>query len=165
MAVNKLHASAKDALAGVLEMTTPRGSTLGPVLNYTGDAGNLHSYRNEVFLSGTRSKLDYLAGYSRFNTSNALRNDEYHTGTAVANVGYAIGASTIARLTLRNAESAVGLPDAYDFHLIPASGKQSDQDLYAAGTVENTTLGGWHTLVRFGIARKREQAEGFAPVG
>ncbi len=158
-------AAGTDALAGVLEMTTPRGSTLGPVVNYTGDAGTLHSYRNEVFLSGTRQKLDYLAGYSRFNTSNALRNDEYHTGTAVANVGYAIGASTLARLTLRNAESAVGLPDAYDFHLIPASGKQADQDLYAAGTVENTTLGGWHNLVRYGIARKREQAEGFAPVG
>ena len=158
-------AAGTDALAGVLEMTTPRGSTLAPVVNYTGDAGTLHSYRNEVFLSGTRQKLDYLAGYSRFNTSNALRNDEYHTGTAVANVGYAIGASTLARLTLRNADSAVGLPDAYDFHLIPASGKQADQDLYAAGTVENTTLGGWHNLVRYGIARKREQAEGFAPVG
>ncbi len=154
-----------DALAGVLQMTTPRGSTLRPVVNYSGDAGNLHSYRNEVFLSGTRTKLDYLAGYSRFDTSNALRNDEYHSGTAVANLGYAIGASTLARLTLRNAESAVGLPDAYDFHLIAASGKQSDQDLYGAGTVENTTLGGWHNLVQYGITRKREQAEAFAPVG
>lgn len=158
-------AAGTDALAGVLEMTTPRGSTLRPVVNYSGDAGNLHSYRNEVFLSGTHTKLDYLAGYSRFEISNALRNDEYHTGTAVANVGYALGASTLARLTLRNAESAVGLPDAYDFHLIPASGKQADKDLYAAGTVENTTLGGWHNLLRYGIARKREQAEEFAPVG
>ena len=154
-----------DALAGVLQMTTPRGSTMGPVLNYSGDAGNLHAYRNEVFVSGTRKKLDYLAGYSRFETSNALRNDEYHSGTAVANVGYALGASTLARFTLRNADSAVGLPDAYDFYLVPASGKQSDQDLYAAGTVENTTLGGWHNLVRYGITRKREQAEGFQPVG
>ncbi len=158
-------AAGTDALAGVLQMSTPRGSTLRPVLNYSGDAGNLHSYRNEAFVSGTRKKLDYLAGYSRFDTSNALRNDEYHSGTAVANVGYALGASTLARLTVRNAESAVGLPDAYDFHLLPASGKQSDQDLYGGGTIENTTLGGWHTLVRYGIARKREQAEGFQPVG
>lgn len=154
-----------DALAGVLQMTTPRGSTMGPALNYSGDAGNLHEYRNEVFVSGTRKKLDYLAGYSRFETSNALRNDEFHSGTAVANVGYALGASTLARFTLRNADSAVGLPDAYDFYLVPASGKQSDQDLFAAGTVENTTLGGWHNLVRYGITRKREQAEGFQPVG
>ena len=154
-----------DALAGVLQMTTPRGETMRPVVTYSGDAGNLHSYRNEVFLAGTRKKLDYLAGYSRFETSNALRNDEYHSGTAVANVGYALGASTQARLTLRNADSAVGLPNAYDFYLVPSSGKQSDQDLYAAGTIENTTLGGWHNLVRYGIARKREQAEGFAPVG
>ncbi len=154
-----------DALAGVLQMTTPRGSTMKPVLNYTGDAGNLHSYRNEVFVSGTRKKLDYLAGFSRFETSNALRNDEYHSSTAVANVGYALGASTLARLTIRNADSVVGLPDAYDFHLIPASGRQADQDLYGGATIENTTLRGWHNLVRYGIARKREQAAAFAPVG
>ena len=154
-----------DALSGVLQMTTPRGSTLRPVLNYSGDAGNLHTYRNEVFVSGTRKKLDYLAGFSRFDTSNALRNDEYHSGTAVANVGYALGPSTLARFTLRNADSAVGLPNAYDFYRVPSSGKQSDQDLYAAGTVENTTLGGWHNLVRYGVARKREQAQAFEPVG
>lgn len=154
-----------DALAGVVQLSTPRGESSRPVLNYSGDVGNLHTWRNEAIVSGGRGRLDYLAGFSRFDTSNALRNDRFHAGTAIANVGYALTANTQARLTLRNGSSVVGLPDAYGFHALTSEGRQADQDLYGGLTVENTTLGGWHNLVRYGIARKREQAEGFAPVG
>ncbi|MEK6398555.1 MAG: TonB-dependent receptor plug domain-containing protein, partial [Terriglobus sp.] len=34
-----------DARAGVVRFETPRGTTLKPVLNYSGDAGNLHTWR------------------------------------------------------------------------------------------------------------------------
>ncbi len=155
-----------DALAGVLEMRSARGENLKPVLNYTGDAGNLHTYRNEAIVSGTWSRLDYLGGLSRFDTSNALPHDQFDAETAVANVGFALRAETPVRLTVRDATSGSGLPDAYDFHHLAASGRQRDQDLYAAGTLEDTERrSAWHNLVRYGIARKREQAESFAPVG
>jgi vitamin B12 transporter len=36
-----------DALAGVVNLTTPRGGTPLPFFTYAGDAGNFHSYRNE----------------------------------------------------------------------------------------------------------------------
>jgi vitamin B12 transporter len=154
-----------DASASVVSFTTPRGIATKPVLNYSGDAGNLHTYRNEVAVSGTRQKLDYLAMFSRFNTSNALPMDEYHSVTAAANLGYAITANTRARFTLRNADSATGLPGAHDFFGISAAGKESDQDIYSGLTLENTTAGNWHNLARYGIARKREQAKQFASVG
>ncbi len=154
-----------DALAGVVELSTPRGSELKPVLTYTGDAGTLHSYRNEAIVSGVWRRLDYLTGFSRFDTSNALAHDQFDSETAVGNVGVALTARTPLRVTVRDATSGSGLPDAYDFHHIAASGRQTDQDIYGAATVENTTLFGWHNLLRYGIARKREQAESFAPVG
>lgn len=154
-----------DAGAAVVNLSTPRGTSVRPVVNYSGDAGNFHSYRNEVALSGTQRKLDYYAAYSRFDTSNALPRDEYHSGTAAANIGYSFNANTLLRFTLRNADSATGLPGAHDFYGISANGKQGDQDLYSGATLEHTFGNGWHNLVRYGIARKREQSRQFTNVG
>jgi vitamin B12 transporter len=154
-----------DSLASVVNLSTPRGASLKPVLNYSGDAGNLHTWRNEAILSGTHRRADYLLAYSRFDTSNALPHDRFHSSTAAANLGYNITAATELRFTLRNADSANGLPNAYNFYHLVQDGKQSDQDLYSGVTLENTTLAGWHNLVRYGIARKREQAAYFGNQG
>jgi iron complex outermembrane receptor protein/vitamin B12 transporter len=154
-----------DAGAAVVSISTPRGTTATPVLTYSGDAGNLHTWRNEVTLGGTARKLDYYGAFSRFDTSNALAYDRYHSGTAAANVGYDINGNTLVRATIRNADSVTGLPDAHDFYGVPAIGREGDQDLYAGLTVENTYKGDWHNLVRYGIARKREQAVNYGDLG
>ena len=46
-----------DALAGVVSLTTARGSTLLPLLTYSGDGGNFNSFRQVGTLSGTLSPL------------------------------------------------------------------------------------------------------------
>lgn len=153
------------AAASAVVFATARGTDASPVLNYSGDAGNLHTYRNEVSVGGTRAKLDYFAAYSRFNTSNAVPMDQYHSGTASANLGYALGTKTSARFTLRNAESASGLPSAHDFYGVSAAAKEADQDLYSGLTLEDRRNSGWHNQLRYGIARKREQATTFYPAG
>ena len=149
------------AEASIVKLTTTRTNFLRPTLNYTGDAGNFRTYRNEAVVSGTRKKLDYQVAFSRFNTSNALPLDEYHLTTTSANIGYSIFTNTTARFTLRNSDAATGLPQAHDIYGISASGKQSDQDLYSGITIENTLAGNWHNLARYGIARKREQEQQF----
>ena len=154
-----------DAGASVVTIATPRGGTLRPVLNYSGDAGNLHEYRNEVSAGGTLRKLDYFAGFDFLETSNALPRDEYHDATSVANVGYDFNGNTSLRFTLRNSVSAVGLPGAHDFYGVSADGRQGDQDLYSGATLENRTERNWHNLLRYGIARKREQAQYFSDQG
>ncbi|HEV2645652.1 MAG TPA: TonB-dependent receptor [Acidobacteriaceae bacterium] len=154
-----------DAASSTIAFTTPRGSDPKPVLNYTGSAGNFHTYQNEGTVSGAHKRVDYLFGYSRVDTSNALPMDEYHDGTAVANLGYDITANTPLRFTLRNSDSATGVPDAHDFFGLSAAAKEADQDLYSGVTLEHTSLSAWHNLVRYGIARKREQGANFYPVG
>jgi vitamin B12 transporter len=154
-----------DAGASVVNLATPRGSSTKPVVNYSGDAGNFHTYRNEGSLSGAHKKFDYYTAFSRFDTSNALPQDEYHSATAAANLGFSLTANTLARFTIRNADSATGLPGAHDFYGISASGKQGDQDLYSGATLENTLQSSWHNLVRYGIARKREQANYYGNEG
>ncbi len=154
-----------DAGASVVNLATPRGSSAKPVLNYSGDGGNFYTYRNEAALSGAHRRLDYFGAFSYFATSNALPRDKYHSATSVLNLGYSLTANTLARFTLRNADSATGLPSAHDFYGISANGKQSDQDLYSGLTLENRLESGWHNLVRYGIARKREQGVQLGNVG
>jgi len=154
-----------DAGASVIAITTPRGTTEVPLLTYSGDAGNLHTYRNEFTLSGAEQRLDYFGAFSRLDTSNALQLDEYHSGTSAINLGYDIDGNTQVRFTIRNADSATGLPGAYDFFGLVNDGKQADQDLFSGITVENRYKGNWHNLVRYSIARKREQAQQFGQVG
>ncbi len=154
-----------DALASVVSLATPRGIALEPVLNYSGDAGNLHTYRNEASVSGAYRKLDYYTAFSRFDTANAVANNKYHSATSSANLGYTLAERTLLRGTIRNAVSASGVPGAHDFFGISANAKEGDQDIYAQGTLDHRTLGGWHNLVRYGVARKREQFTTFSPVG
>jgi iron complex outermembrane receptor protein/vitamin B12 transporter len=154
-----------DAGAGVISIDTPRGFSLKPLITYSGDAGTLHSYRNEVTLGGTARKLDYFAAFSRFDTSNALPNDEFHVATSAANIGYAFNGNADVRFTIRNQDAAQGLPGAYDFYNITNTAKQGDQDLYSGLTAEYRTQSNWHNLIRYGIARKREQETQFGNIG
>ncbi len=153
------------AEASTVKLATSQATSLRPVLNYTGDAGNFHTYRNEATISGSRKRLDYLAAFSRFNTSNALPLDEYHTTATAADIGYAIATNTLARFTLRNSDSDAGLPGPHDIYGISANGKQSNQDIYSGLTLENTLAGNWHNLARYGITRKRQQVQQFTPTG
>ena len=153
------------AEAGTVNLSTTRSNELRPVLNYTGDGGNFDTYRNEAILSGAFKRLDYLAAFSRFDTSNALPLDRYHSTNEAANIGYSLLTNTTLRFTLRNTDSATGLPSAHDIYGISSSGKQADQDLYSGLTVENVAKGNWHNLARYGVARKREQVEQFTPTG
>jgi vitamin B12 transporter len=154
-----------DAGAAVITISTPRGYSLKPVINYSGDAGNLHTWRNEVTVGGTHQRLDYYAALSRFDTSNAVPLDRFHSVTSAGNVGYDFDGNTTIRFTIRNGDSVGGVPGPYDFQGISSNGSQGDQDLYSAVTFENRYKGDWHNLVRYSIARKREQEVEGQPVG
>jgi vitamin B12 transporter len=154
-----------DAGAGVINLETPRGTTLTPQINYEGDAGNLYTYQNRVSLGGTLRRLDYFGAFSRIDTSNAIPLDKYHSSTSAANIGYDFNGNTQVRFTIRNADSVEGVPGAFDFQGLSQNNRQADQDLYSGVTIENRYKGKWHNLVRYGIARKREQEQEFAAGG
>ena len=154
-----------DAGAGVITINTPRGTTETPSLNYSGEAGNLHTWRNEASIGGTLQKFDYYGAFSRLDTSNAVPMDRYHATTGAINLGYDFNGNTQARLTIRNGDAVQGLPGPYDFDGVSQNARQADQDLFSGLTIENRYKGNWHNLLRYGLARKREQAAEFGNVG
>jgi vitamin B12 transporter len=157
-----------DAAAGVVALTTPRGSTQFPSLLYQGEAGGFGTYRNQMQLGGMERKLDYYGGFSAFDSGNSIPWDEYHDDTSVANVGWSWSANTEIRVTAHNSDSATGLPAAnggYSFNLTPNDGKQLDQDSYGSGTISHAFRDNLHAVVRYGLVRKREESEQWFPAG
>lgn len=157
-----------DAAAGVVALTTPRGSTSFPSLLYSGEAGSFGTYRNEVQLGEMKRKLDYYGGFSGLQTRNSIPMDAYHNATSVANLGWSWSAKTEVRITARNTDSATGLPagqSGYSFYGIANDGKQSDQDAYGTGTITHQFRDNWNASVRYGLVRKREESQQWYPAG
>ncbi len=154
-----------DALASTLRFDTPRGTSLRPVLTYSGDAGNLHTWRNEATLGGAWKRIDYFGAFNRFDSSNALPSDRYHLVTAAGNLGIQLKGNLSLRGTLRSGTSAVGAPGAFLFYGVSSLATQKDQDLYFSGLLEGTYRGNLHTTARYLGARKREQFYEFGQVG
>lgn len=154
-----------DALAGVVSLTTPRGSTERPLLTYLAEGGNFGTYHQEGTLSGTYRQTDYFSDYSRFDSSNALPNNRFHNGTFAGNYGWTRSAKSTFRATLRHDQVASNLPNAIQLFGIPDDTKQSNEDAYFGVTWENQANAAWHNLVRYGGIRLRSQFTDFAPTG
>jgi len=157
-----------DASAGVVALTTPRGSTQFPSLLYEGDTGSFGTYRNQVQLAGMKRRLDYYGGFSQFATQNSTPNEQYHDNTAVTNMGWSLSAKTQIRVTVRNSVSATGLPGGdggYLFYKFTNDGKQLDQDAFGTGTITHNFRDNWHAVVRYGLVRKREESDQWYPAG
>ncbi len=154
-----------DAGAGVVAFSTPRGSTPFPSFFYEGDGGNFGTYRNEVQAGGTRNALDYYGAFGDYQTANTVEQDKYHDVTSSTNLGYALSTATHLRVTVHNSDSAEGLPGQFAFTRTPTDQKQGDQDLFLSGTVDHAFSDRWHAEAEYGLGRKRERAQQFAPTG
>lgn len=154
-----------DAMAGVVSLTTRRGTTRTPELSYSFDAGNFGSLRHDGSLSGVFHRLDYLGEISRTDTNNSIPNSRYHDGTYVANLGLTLNANTELRFTGRYVTAGLGQPNAIEFFGIADDSFEKDQDSYISVTLQNHTTDHWHNLVRYGAARLRLQDVNPSPTG
>lgn len=154
-----------DAMAGVVSLTTRRGTTPTPELSYSFDAGNFGSLRHDGSLSGVFHRLDYLGEISRTDTNNSLPNSRYHNGSYVANLGLTLNANTELRFTGRYVTTGLGQPNAIDFFGIADDSFEKDQDSYISVTFQNQTTEHWHNLIRYGAARVRLQDVNPSPTG
>jgi len=146
-----------DAASGVVNFTTPRGTSSYPSIIFHGDGGNFNTSREELELAGSHNKFDYLGAFSWLQTSNSLPMDEYHVATSVANVGWQPTGSTQVRATIRYGVDATGVPNAWSFYHIADQATQKDQDIYLGASIDNQTTASLHNMVRYNLTRKREQ--------
>jgi vitamin B12 transporter len=154
-----------DAMAGVVSLTTRRGTTPLPEISYAFDAGNFNSWHNGASLGGAFKRLDYFGDYSRLDTSNSIPNNTFHNATYVTNLGLALNANNELRFTGRYTTAALGQPNAIQFFGIPDDSFERDQDGYLGVTFSSQTTERWHNLVRYGATRLRLQDVNPSPTG
>jgi vitamin B12 transporter len=154
-----------DALSGVVNVTSPRGTTVIPEIKYAVDGGNFGTLHQDVSLSGAFHGFDYFSEFSRFDTQGSLPDSYFHYGTVSANLGYQWNPTTGIRATVRHAATGVGSPNALDLYGIPDDSWQSNRNTYVGVTAQNQTTQRWHNSVQFAYAQFSSIFENPSPTG
>ena len=154
-----------DALAGVVNLTTRRGTTPLPELTYAVDGGNFNTYRQEGTLGGAWRRFDYFSSFARLDSSNSLPNSAFHNGTYAGNFGWSPSAGNNFRVTIRRVAVALGLPNAIELFGIPDNGQSKDRDTFISATYDFQPTSKWHNLIRYGASRLDSKFTKASPVG
>ncbi|QMV17321.1 TonB-dependent receptor plug domain-containing protein [Granulicella sp. 5B5] len=143
-----------DALAGVVSMRSTRGSTPLPMFTYSGDAGNFHTYRNEVTAGTVFHQFDLYSAFARIDTDNNLPNSEFHNATYAGNFGWTPNPINDLRFTVRHTAVSGGQPNAIALYGVPDDSKQQEQDNYYSAVWNGQTTQRWHNQIRYGGTRQ-----------
>ena len=154
-----------DALAGVVSMTSARGTTKLPLFTYAGDGGNFSTYHNELTASGVARQFDYYGAFGRLDSRNNLPNDSFHNATYAGNFGWDPNPANDLRFTVRHLLVSAGQPNGILLYGIPDDAAQKAQNTYYSGAWNNQATPKWHNEIRYGGLRLRSQFDDFAPTG
>ncbi|MGH9744106.1 MAG: TonB-dependent receptor, partial [Candidatus Acidiferrum sp.] len=129
-----------DAVDGVIQLFTHRGSTRVPEFSVYGDGGSFSTGQGGGQVSGLLGKFDYSAAASYMQTDGQGPNDDFLNRTLSGNFGYSFSDTDQLRLTLRNNDSDAGIPGQTVFE--PSSLHQRyDQHVFSSSASWNFSTG------------------------
>jgi vitamin B12 transporter len=99
-----------DAVSGVIQLFSHRGTTRVPEFSAFGEGGSFSSGRGGGQLSGILGAFDYSGAASYLQTSGQGPNDDFLNRTLSGNFGYRFSNANQLRLSLRNSSSEAGIP-------------------------------------------------------
>jgi len=141
-----------DALTGVVNIATRRGSARVPEFEYGIDGGNLRTFRNSIALGGAVRRYDYFSQYSYFSTDNQTPRSGYNRSTYAGRFGVAVGGGTNVSGTLRWLDGEFGSANAFSLYQIADDSTSESDQLYATITADSQHTDRWQSTVRFGSA-------------
>jgi len=123
-----------DAMTGVVQVFTHRGTTTTPEFTVIGEGGSFSTRRGEAQLSGLDKRFDYSSSVSYFDSNGQGPNDRFRDTTLSGNFGWKFTDADHLRLTLRSAASDAGQPGqtAIDFPTFFQPGQSSDLHDFSA---------------------------------
>jgi vitamin B12 transporter len=99
-----------DAMDGVIQIFTHRGTTRIPEFTAFADGGNFSTGRGGAELSGLLGRFDYSAGVSDLETAGQGPNDAFRDRTLSGNFGWRVSDTARIGLSLRDNDSDAGTP-------------------------------------------------------
>jgi vitamin B12 transporter len=154
-----------DALAGVVNVTTRRGSTPNPEIKYSIDGGNFSTMKQAVSAGGVLRKFDYFSDFARLDTQGSYTNDFFHNATYAGNFGYAVSPATQLRTTVRQTWAGIGVPNGIYLYGIADNSSQKNQNTAVSTTLQNQTTSQWHNLLLFGYGQFNQVYKNPSPTG
>jgi iron complex outermembrane receptor protein/vitamin B12 transporter len=154
-----------DALTGVVNISTKRGSSRVPMLEYGIDGGNLGTFNNAFSLGGAYKRFDYFTQYSYYTTDNDVPNNGYKNGTFASRVGVAVGNNTNISGTVRYLDSQYGSANGFDLYRIADDSVSDVNQLYLSVTADTQINPRWQTTVRFGSTDQESLYTNPSPTG
>ncbi len=154
-----------DALAGVISVTTRRGSTRTPQAELFADGGNLATGHSGASVGGVAGRIDYFSGYSFFTTDNDLPNNDYRNRTYSGRLGAALGRGSDVSATVRRTDATAGSPGAFSLYRLADDSTQENSLTYAGLAVQSQVSSRLQTTVRFGSTDFTSRNVNPAPTG
>src|SRR5260370_29211934 len=99
-----------DAMSGVIQLFTHRGTTRVPSFNLFTEGGSFSSARGGALVSGLLGGLDYSASASYFHTDGQGQNDAFLNRSFSGNFGYQFSDANRLRLTVPSNFRFAGTP-------------------------------------------------------
>ena len=154
-----------DALTGVVNISTRRGSSRVPALDYMIDGGNLGTFNNALSLGGAYKRFDYFSQYSYYTTDNDTPNNGYRNGTYAGRFGVAVGNGTNVYGTVRYLDGRHGTPNAFDLYRIADDSVSDTNQTYITVAADSQVSPRWQTSVRFGSTDQESLLSNPSPTG
>lgn len=133
-----------DAVSGVVQLFTHRGSTRVPAVSVFTEGGSFASVDTGAQLSGLVGNFDYSGATSYLQSDGEGPNNKFINRTISGNFGYAINPNNQLRLSLRNNDTDAGIAGQTVF-TPPSLYQQYDQHLFTANARWDFTSGEhWH---------------------
>lgn len=151
-----------DAMTGVLQFITHRGSTPTPEFEFAGEGGSFGFNRQFARLSGVAGPFDYSYSFTHLRTDGRDRNDDYLNRVASANIGYRLTSRTQFRFTGRSENSSVGVPGATAILFPDPDERARRRRIVASVKVDDQTTARWHQSLTFAFAESNYNS--FDPV-
>ena len=154
-----------DALTGVVNISTRRGTSRVPALEYALDGGNLGTFNNALSFGGAYKRFDYFSQYSYYTTDNDTPNNGYRNGTYAGRFGVAVGNGTNVYGTVRYLDGRYGSPNGFDLFRIADDSVSDTNQMYISVAADSQISPRWQTTVRFGSTDQESLFTNPSPTG
>jgi vitamin B12 transporter len=143
-----------DAVSGVIQLFSHRGTTEIPSFEVYADGGNLSTGHGGGQISGAIGKFDYSGAGSYLSTDGQGPNDAFINRTFAGNFGYSFSDTDQLRFTIRSYSSWAGIPGPTLLEPPTLGQYYSDQDLtgnlswtFNTGPHWQHRLAGWDSRI------------------
>ncbi len=146
-----------DAMSGVLQFVSARGTTATPEFTFSGEGGSFAFNRQSAKIAGANGGFDYAVSFSRLQTNGRGRNDDYQNRIGSVNLGYRFNERANLRVNARSENSGLGVPGATAQFFNDPDERARRRRIATGVKFDDQTTRIWHQQISFVFAENNQR--------